>query len=104
MPQPLVPTADTTWTPQEQTLVPVMTAIMCRILPSIMVLGGAVEASDTVAVHRLLDTADAILLSTMEECSIFSAGRRRLYWKALHTAMREDKAIIHRSPVPPHQS
>lgn len=84
----------TSWTSVEQGLMPILVALMTRMLPEVIVAAGCPNARDSRAVRRLVDRADALLISQTPELGHVALVRRRRYWRTLLHAMLEDKVII----------
>lgn len=73
---------------------PILLALMTRLLPEVIVAAGCPNGRDSRAVRRLVDRADVLLLSRMPELEQVAPVRRRRYWRALLHAMLENRVII----------
>lgn len=77
---------------------PLLLALMTRMLPGVIAQSGGVNPANTRAVRRLIDTADDLLLAQVEEFNHVTSTKRRRYWRCLLNAMIEDRAISFRKP------
>jgi hypothetical protein len=82
--------------PLEQGLMTILLVLISNMLPTVIAESGGLNSKDPHAVRRLIDKADALLLTQVEELACIKTLTRRRYWLSLLQVMLADDAITSR--------